>query len=72
MWCCRVRKAAPGSAVFEVVEEEVLQGVVVERLLQGKGGLTINAGILEHGLPSCPSRLIFTAEDLRVACFYLP
>ena len=66
MCCCRVRKAAPGSAVFEVVEEEVLQGVVVDRLLQGKGGLTINAGVLEHGLPGCTCRLIFTAEDLQV------
>ena len=56
----------PGSAVFEVVEEEVLQGVVVDRLVLGKGGLTISAGILEHGPPGCTARLVFTAEDLQV------
>ncbi|KAK9825992.1 hypothetical protein WJX74_003805, partial [Apatococcus lobatus] len=63
----RVRKAPPGSAVFEEVEEEVLRGVVVERLALGKGGLTLNAGILEHGAPGCTNRLIFTAEDLQEA-----
>ncbi|KAK9863692.1 hypothetical protein WJX84_003816 [Apatococcus fuscideae] len=63
--CELVRKAPPGSAVFEVIEDEVQQGVVAERLVLGKGGITFSAGVLEYGPPGCTYRLVFTAEDLQ-------
>ena len=61
----RVKKAAPGSAVFETVSEATFSGRVTERA--GGKGVTATSGIVAYldgeGLPGA---LTFGVRDLKV------
>ncbi|KAK9808272.1 hypothetical protein WJX73_005798 [Symbiochloris irregularis] len=60
----RVSRAAPGSAVFETLSEEVLVGTVIERL-QSNGFTTVSSGVLELEEASGQrTRLTYGADDL--------
>lgn len=60
-------KAAPGSAVFETISEEVFYGIVVERLGLWKSyGPSNNGIIIFEGDDGNSEKLIFGPNDLEV------
>ena len=63
----RVRKAAPGSAVFETLSDEVYYGVVVERLGLWKQYGAGSNGVVLFERNGCSEKLTFGANDLEVS-----
>ena len=62
---CRVKKAAPGSAVFETVSEAQFSGRVTERA--GGKGVTATSGIVAYlDAEGLPGALTFGVRDLKV------
>ena len=69
----RVRKAPPGSAVFETLSDEVYYGVVVERLGFWKQYGPGSNGVVLFERNGLSEKLTFGANDLEVSfnCWWL-
>jgi hypothetical protein len=57
-------KAPKGSAVFEVVSEQLYRGVVLDRM-QAKG-TNISSGLVQYEEDGTPAKLTYGPKDLLV------
>ena len=70
---CRVRKVASGSAVFDVLSEETLEGTVKEAALPPRGYNQLpTSGVLSYQDGEGEEQLIpYGLGDLKVCCVYI-
>ena len=61
----RIARAPKGAAQFEVISEELYQGVIIDRMVASKGNIT--SGLLHYLDDGTPAKLTFGPKDLMVS-----
>jgi len=62
---CRVRRVAPGTAVFETVSEEVYEGVI-QTPMYNISPLVLSSGVVSYQCDGAPAKLLFGEHDFKV------
>ncbi len=61
----RIARVPKGAAQFEVISEELYQGVIMDRMIASKGNIT--SGLLHYLDNGTPAKLTFGPKDLMVS-----
>jgi len=62
----RVRRVAPGTAVFETVSEEVYEGVI-QTPMYNISPLVLSSGVVSYQCDGAPAKLLFGEHDFKEA-----